>query len=222
MAEVAGDNDIDDTFTGPWTPFYWPDDSNNDWFYSGGYHITSFRTPNRRCPAAEITPLTNDKATLEAAIDDMVASGSTHINFGAIWGWRVVSPSEPFDEGVAYGTAENTKAVIILTDGANRAFNTVYGAFGYPNDELLGVGIDTPSEVEDEIDDRLEDICENMKDANVIVYTITFNLNDFNTEQLFRNCASETDKYYDSPTSAELTRTFRSIAAELKKLHVIN
>ena len=223
LAEVTGDEDTMDGFTGPWTPFHWPDDSNNNWISNGGnYQITSSRGPNLYCPDAEITPLTNVKATLETAIDSMVAFGGTHINWGAIWGWRVVSPSEPFSEGVAYGTADNTKAVIILTDGANTAYSFVYDAFGYPSDELLGSGINTASEVEDEIDDRLETICTNMKTAGVIVYTITFNLNDFNTEQIFANCASDSDKYYDSPSNAELTRTFRSIAAELKQLHVIN
>lgn len=222
MAETVGSNDIDDTYTGPWTPFYWPDDSNNNWFFSGTYNITSSRNPNLYCPDAEITPLTNNRATLQTAIDDMVAHGGTHINWGAIWGWRALSPTEPFSEGVAYGTTDNTKAIIILTDGANTAYDFVFDAFGYPADELLGTGINTPSEVEDEIDDRLADICQNMKDQDIIVYTITFNLNDFTTEQLFRNCATDTDKYYDSPTNAELTRTFRSIAAELKQLHVIN
>lgn len=222
MAEIAGDEDTKDDFVGPWTPFYWPDDGNNNWDSGGYLYDTSTRSPNKYCPDATITPLTNVKATLTDAIDDMVAYGGTHINWGAIWGWRVVSPSEPFAEGVAYGTTDNTKAVILLTDGANTAYDFVFDAFGYPADELLGSGIDTAAEVEDEIDDRLETTCTNMKSAGIIVYTITFDLSDFDTIQMFRDCATDTDKYYDSPTNAELTRTFRSIAAELKQLHVIN
>ena len=221
-AETTGDEDTADVFTGPWTAFYWPDDSNNNWYYSGGYHISSSRGPNLYCPDAAITPLTNVKATLETAIDDMVAYGGTHINWGAIWGWRVLSPSAPFTEGSAYGSADNTKAIIILTDGANTAYSYVYDAFGYPSDERLGAGIDTAAEVEDEIDDRLETICTNMKAEDIVVYTITFDLYDADTIALFEDCATDSDKYYDSPTSAELTRTFRSIAAELKQLHVIN
>ncbi|MEQ8666816.1 MAG: pilus assembly protein [Rhodospirillales bacterium] len=222
MAETTNDEDTKDDITGPWTPFYWPDDSNNDWYYNGGYHISSSRSPNLYCPDAAITPLTNVKATLTTAVDAMVANGGTHINWGAIWDWRTISPTEPFTEGAAYGTADNTKAVIILTDGANTAYSFVYDAFGYPSDELLGAGIDTASEVEDEIDDRLETICTNMKNAGIVVYTITFDLFDVNTQTIFQNCATDADKYHDSPSSAELTRTFRAIAAELKQLHVIN
>jgi len=221
-AVVTDDEDTKDDYTGPWTPFYWADDSNNNWYYSGGYHISSYRTPNLYCPDAAITPLTNDKATLTTAIDNMVANGGTHINWGAIWGWRVISPSEPFTEGSAYGTADTTKAVIILTDGANTAYSFVDDAFGYPSDELLGSGINTASEVADELDVRLATICENIKDADILVYSITFNVSDSDTQDLFEDCATDTDYYYDSPSTDELTRTFRSIAAELKKLRVSN
>jgi Flp pilus assembly protein TadG len=222
MAEITGDEDTKDDHTGTWTPFYWEDDSNNNWYYSGGYHITSTNNPNKYCPDAEITPLTNVKATLTTAIDDMEAYGGTHINLGAIWGWRVISPTEPFTEGVAYGTADSTKAVIILTDGANTAYSFVYDAFGYPSDELLGSGINSASEVADEIDDRLATICTNIKAEDVIVYTITFEVSDTSTQDLFEDCATDTDKYFDSPSTAELTRSFRAIAAELKQLHVSN
>jgi Flp pilus assembly protein TadG len=222
MAQTTNDEDTKDDVTGSWDPMYWADDSNNNWYYSGDYHISSSRGPNQYCIDAEITPLTNVKATLTTAIDNMVANGGTHINWGAVWGWRVISPTEPFTEGVAYGTADSSKAVIILTDGANTAYSSLYDAFGYPSDQLLGSGINTASEVADEIDDRLATICTNMKAEGITVYTITFSLNDATTEALFEACATDTDKYYDSPTTAELTRTFRAIAAELKQLHVIN
>ncbi len=222
MAQTTNDEDTKDDVTGSWDPMYWADDSNNNWYYSGGYHISSSRTPNKYCIDTAITPLTNVKATLTTAIDAMVANGGTHINWGAVWGWRVISPTEPFSEGVAYGTADNSKAVIILTDGANTAYSFLYDAFGYPSDQLLGAGINTASEVADEIDDRLATICTNIKNEGITVYTITFSLNDPTTEALFETCATDSDKYYDSPTTAELTRTFRSIAAELKQLHVIN
>ncbi|MCW8915938.1 MAG: VWA domain-containing protein [Magnetovibrio sp.] len=222
MAVTTDDEDTKDDYTGPWDPMYWADDSNNNWYYSGDYHISSSRTPNKYCIENAITPLTNDKTTLTDAIDDMVAYGGTHINLGAIWGWRLISPSEPFTEGAAYGAADNTKAVIILTDGANTAYSYIYDAFGYPSDELLGSGINSASEVADEIDDRLNTICTNIKAAGVTVYTITFSLTDASTIALFEDCATDTDHYYDSPTTDELTRTFRTIAAELKQLHVSN
>ena len=222
MAQTTDDEDTKDDYEGPWDVMWWDDDSNNNWYSWGNYYDTSSRSPNKYCIENAITPLTNDKSTLEDAISDMDAYGGTHINLGAVWGWRVVSPSEPFTEGSAYNDSNNNKAVIILTDGANTAYSYVYDAFGYPSDELLGSGINTASEVADEIDDRLETICTNMKNAGITVYTITFSLSDTDTKTIFENCATDTDKYYDSPSTDELTRTFRSIAAELKQLHIVN
>ncbi|MEG3617953.1 TadE/TadG family type IV pilus assembly protein [Magnetovibrio sp. PR-2] len=222
MAKTTNDEDTKDDFEGPWDVMWWDDDGNNNWYSSGRYYNTSSRSPNKYCVDSAITPLTNDKSVLQTAVNNMDAFGGTHINLGAIWGWRVISPTEPFAEGQAYNASDNNKAVIILTDGENTAYDFVYDAFGYPSDELLGSGINTVSEVEDEIDDRLETICTNIKNVGVTVYTITFGTNDAATQAIFEACATDEDKYYDSPTTDELKRTFRSIASELKQLHIVN
>ncbi len=67
------------------SPYYWPDDDNNDWIDDDEYDITSNRGPNKWCPA-EVAPLTNVKATISAEINSMVAKGYTHVNYGAVWG----------------------------------------------------------------------------------------------------------------------------------------
>jgi len=185
-------DDTDDNSSGPWDP-----------------HVsTSFFNPNRGCPS-ELTPLTNVKSTLTDAIDDMSADGFTYIHYGAIWGLRVLSQAEPFTEGSAYGTADTTKAIIILTDGANvsSTSNSAYQAYGDP-----------PSS--SDLDDKLETVCDEIKGEDIVVYTVTFDLNDASTKTLFENCATDSDKYFDSPAGSELTRSFRSIAAQLKRLHV--
>jgi Flp pilus assembly protein TadG len=58
--------------------------------------------PNARCPAGRIMPLTNIKADIKAAINAMQAVGVTVIPEGMAWGWRVLSPGEPFTQGVPY------------------------------------------------------------------------------------------------------------------------
>ena len=85
------DQTDDDVATGgTWPPFYWADDSYNNWYSSWwGYSIDSSppssQGPNKYCPRA-ITPLTNVKATLISEINSMWASGYTHVNLGAVWG----------------------------------------------------------------------------------------------------------------------------------------
>lgn len=219
LANVTNDNDTKDDYTGPWEVMYWADHNTfNNWISSSGtIQITSSRTPNKFCPTA-LTPLTNNKTTLTSAISAMTGNGFTHVNFGAIWGWRVISPSEPFTQGVAYGTANNTKAVIILTDGENLTSNSAYGAYKYPSDGVLGVT--DASDMIPILDTRLATICTNMKAVGIIVYTIMFDLSDASVEAIFQACATDTSKYYNSPTTAELDRAFRAIAAELKKLRI--
>lgn len=204
--------DSDTTSGGTWTVFHWPDDSYNDWsdwWWDSG--------PNLYCPAA-VTPLTSDKTTLTNAIDAMVASGPTHVNVGAIWGWRLISPEEPFDEGVAYGTSGWSKAIILMTDGESTAYSFVKSAYRFPNDEVLGTS--SISSMVSILDDRLSETCTNIKDTEITLYTITFDVSSSSLQTLMENCATDSDKYYDSPSEDELERTFRAIAAELKKIHL--
>lgn len=188
--------------SGAWEPYYFP---NSSWDH------------NKYCPNP-ITPLTNDRATLESEINAMEALGSTHINLGAVWGWRTISPGEPFTEGAAYNDPDWNKAVIILTDGENTMIDSYYSAYGDLSEGNLGTT--NKNAAASEMDDRLLEVCTGMKNDGIIVYTITFQVNDFTTRQLFENCATDPGKYYDSPDAATLNVAFRAIGAELKNLHL--
>lgn len=216
--------DVQDTTVavgGYWDPFYWADDGNNNWSGWGGSIVVgppSTRGPNKYCPR-EITPLTNNKTTLLSEIDGMWASGYTHINLGAIWALRVISSAEPFTEGVAYGTSGWNKAIVILTDGDNTTSSSVYTAYGYRSSGLLGCT--SQSCTEGELDDRLSEICTAIKAQNITLYTITFGTGvSASSQTLMQNCATDSGKYYHAPDSATISRTFRAIGAELKKLHL--
>jgi hypothetical protein len=52
-------------------------------------------------------------------IRNMRADGYTHVAEGVGWGLRVLSPGEPFTEGVSYDNQDITKAMVLLTDGEN-------------------------------------------------------------------------------------------------------
>lgn len=187
---------------GSWEPFWNP---NSSW------------NRNKYCPNP-ITPLTNDRATLEGEINAMEALGSTHVNLGAVWGWRTISPGEPFAEGAAYSDPDWNKAVIILTDGENTMIDSYYSAYGHSSEGKLGTT--NRNAAAKKMDDRLLEVCTGMKKDGIIVYTITFQVNDFTTRTLFEDCASDPGKYYDSPDAATLKIAFRAIGAELKNLHL--
>ena len=174
------------------------------------------------CPNAEILPLTNVASTIKSRIDGMNASGWTSIPIGLIWGWRVLSSDAPYTEGATYDTENMRKVIVLLTDGENNhqyydpdPRDGVYSAYGMPAYGHLGTGW-----LGNKLDDKLEDICENVKSKNILIYSITFQVNDAGTRNLMRDCATREDMYFNSPSGASLQDAFDEIASGLQKLRL--
>ena len=74
--------------------------------------------PNKGCPGA-LLPLTNDRADVWNYLQDVtvVDGNGTITAAGLTWGWRVISPDPPFDQGREYNDIDWEKAIIVLTDG---------------------------------------------------------------------------------------------------------
>lgn len=192
------------------------------------------------CPPP-ITPLTNDRTVIEAAKTALTADGGTNVPNGAVWGWRVVSPGAPFTEAIGPGeigvgnTTEGDwqKAVLIMTDGNNDFSdrNTHWGssdsAYGYEVEERMGDGIDQADDgannMEGEADNKLLRICRRMKQENILVYAIVFDVPVGSTiEGIMQSCASEPTSpfFYNAANGADLEEAFGLIASDLVKLHV--
>jgi len=192
--------------------------------------------PEYNCPAQPILPLTTTKSDLDTAIDGMTARGNTNIATGLAWGWRMLTPEVPYVARDFDG--ETKKFIILLTDGKNDIGSdnddvnhnqTRFNAYGYATNGNLGNV--NGNDAEDVLDTKLQALCENAKgydagsgtyDATkeIKIFTITFQLNDPDTQDIFRNCATTPDMYYDSPDNATLQTTFQEIANELLKLHL--
>jgi Flp pilus assembly protein TadG len=74
---------------------------------------------------------------------------------------------------------------------------------------------------------RLLEVCSNIKalqsngKSDIVVYTIAFGSSIGSTaKSLLRSCASDTSKYFESPTSGQLSAAFQQIAKELSKLRI--
>ncbi len=175
--------------------------------YSGTYAPPHYQYDDRVCPEAPIQQLEESKSTIEAAISAMQAEGCTRYDIGALWGWRAISPRWEGFWGSAgmpleYGDPLMEKAIIIMTDGANTP---------YCLDDPL-----TRAETEA----MFSSICSDMKANGIVIYTITFQLSHSGTKTLFRNCASGTQRYFDSPNSDELESAFTIIANDLSTLRL--
>ena len=176
--------------------------------------------PNRGCPRP-LTPLTSDETTIDNAIAAMQPQGATgtFIANGLIWGWHVLSPTEPFTEGLGPDDEyydKTIKAVVLLTDGANSPSIAVtgsdnhnestYSGYNYPGTEidhvvggqhyyrrLQAVNVDSdPSDstATSILNSKTSSLCENVRGAGVRLYTITFGSMNATTTNLMTNCAS--------------------------------
>ena len=154
----------------------------------------------------------------------MIASGSTNIPTGLAWGWRVISPGEPFTDGVDYDDDETIKAIVLLTDGENWLGNlnnhnkAYYNAYGYVANGRLGTS--NPSDAKDELDNRTAELCENIKAEDVTIYTLTFDLGNGPIKDLMEACATSPSHYYDANNSSELAESFSAIATDLSNLRI--
>lgn len=181
--------------------------------------------PDYNCRIPTLTPMTQTKADAIAGIDAMIASGNTVIPAGLAWGWRLISPSEPFTEGTDYDDEDVVKAIILLTDGRNDVSggmgnhnNSRYSAFGFAREGHLGSV--NGWQAESVLDDKTETLCANIKTENVRLYTITFQLSDGPIKDLMRDCATEPAMYYDSPNNSQLQAVFDDIAKGLNDLRL--
>lgn len=180
--------------------------------------------PHFNCANQPILPLTRRKSTILDAIDDMNAAGSTVIPIGLAWGWRTLSPGEPFTEGARYQDDSVKKVLILLTDGnndigkLNNHNRSFYSGYGYVGQKRLGTR--DPDRAHKELDRRTAILCENVKRAGVLVYAISFQVSSTSTHNLMRNCATTPQRYFDSPTNGKLRETFREIAGQLGNLRI--
>ena len=153
-----------------------------------------------------ITPLTDDKAVIAAKIDEMSASGSTYIPAGLSWGWRVLSKSHPYNEGKTYNEVKDEggiKAIVLMTDGANTRSPQYPDHWG--SDVTLANTL-------------TQELCTNVKNEDIAVYTIAFEVADTDIKDLLQGCATEPGYYFDAANSAQLSSAFEAIAGQLAQL----
>lgn len=214
--------------------YYWPDDGNNDWIQTTTrngrttttYTINTTRGPNLYCPSA-MTPLTNQRAAVDAGIDALAAAGNTHVNLGAVWGWRLISPRWRGVWGgsmnsnnlpLNYNTPLMSKAVIIMTDGENTMSNSARSAYWYLSDNRLNTT--NSSTAVTRLNTRLTTVCNAMKAQGILVYTILFEENSTSVVNLMRSCATSPDYFFNSPDAATLQRAFQAIGDSLANLRI--
>jgi Flp pilus assembly protein TadG len=184
--------------------------------------------PNFMCTTAPVLSLSTNKSTIKASINAMVAQGATSVGEGAMWGWRALSPGSPFTEGRAYGTKNNQKFLVLMTDGQNTYYpnskfvKSWYDLYGYVVSGHLGTTSTSSSTLTQAMDQRTTQACANIKAAGVIVYTVAFQIpgDEASALALLQNCASDKDKYFAPNSDADLLTAFNAIGQDISQLRI--
>jgi Flp pilus assembly protein TadG len=202
----------------------------NDFRYydTGNGNTYTITNGNWSCPQVPVQPLTKDAKALNSMIDKLQAKGATAGQIGIQWGWYMLSPNwksvlPTKSEPAAYGAANSDKYLILMTDGM---FNSE--ASGLSNTAVPShPGVTLAS-------GRLAlSYCQGIKDRNIKVYTIGFDLkNAGNTAQqtevkrMLKDCATAPvgteQTFYNAENGDELKKAFDDIAARIQTLRLTN
>lgn len=191
----------------------------------------SSRGPNHRCDTKPIARLTDQPATIKAAVDGLKDDGvNTNTFEGVMWGWRTLSANSPFRDGADYTDKKTSKIMIVLTDGEN-AWNSqsnhnesMYSPFAFYKDDRLSNKVDSSGKARDAIDAKTKTACENAKAAGIRVYTVGFSTPgdkiDSKGLSLLKNCASAETMAYVAENANGLQSVFDEIARNIGTLRL--
>lgn len=187
--------------------------------------------PNRSCTTQPILPLTSSRSSIENAVNSMISSGNTNISEGVMWGWRVLSPGDPFTQGRPYSNEENSKYLVIMSDGENTygtASNhnlTTYSAFGYAApfrpEPASRLGSNT-SQLVANMNAKTIAACNNAKAAGITIFSIAFRdaAASPSARAVLAGCASEPSKALVATDGQGLAQAFQTIGKEISKLRI--
>jgi Flp pilus assembly protein TadG len=192
--------------------------------------------PWKGCAKTPIVPLTYKRANVEAGITAMVAAGNTLIAEGVAWGWRVLSPTEPFTKVEAstsfpadtistYNHPRWLKIMVIMTDGDNDISagvdtlnGTTYTAYGRGKEALADnrFGTTSNSSIMPALDDAMSAACTQAKAEGIELYVTSFGSGvSTATRAKLQACATDADNYQHASSSADLSAFFNHIGQDV-------
>ncbi|MEM8686844.1 MAG: TadE/TadG family type IV pilus assembly protein [Pseudomonadota bacterium] len=155
-----------------------------------------------------VQPLTSNTTAINDQLENMTPYAWTNIALGMSFGWHLLSPNGPFTEGTNYNEGDTLKAIVLLTDGKQTALS-----WGSNNNQTVQNG-----------EQNLETICSNIKNINpdpdnpqFIIITVAFDLDDDDTVDRLRNCATDEDHFYEAESNSQLSSAFDAITKQISK-----
>lgn len=167
--------------------------------------------------ANTVTPLTNSKTALHAAVQGMPLGGGTAGHLGTAWAWYLLSPNfapvlPAASAPASYTAPKLQKIAILMTDGE---YNTQYNA--------LGLTASSNQSVNGSSANQAKALCDGMKAKGITVYTVGFDLgNNATAMNTLEYCATSAGHVYTPEDGDELRQAFRDIALKISTLYVSN
>ena len=152
-----------------------------------------------------VAPLSADLDAIRVQLNRMVPVGATNLALGAAFGWQVLSPIGAFNQAEPYNKDKVVKVMVFLTDGMQ-----TYKSHG-PGDTRQDPGtVDAGVQ-------NTKDICSNMKNKDIQIYTIGVRLITQRAVDILTHCATD-DHYYDVDNVAnEMEVAFQDIGKKVKE-----
>jgi hypothetical protein len=97
-------------------------------------------------------------------------------------------------------------------------YTSHYTGYGYISEGKLGTT--NLSNAGLMLNNRLTQVCDNIKQKGIVIFTVVFQLNNTQLQTLFQNCATTPGNFFNSPDNEKLASAFRAIGAELNSLRV--
>lgn len=165
----------------------------------------------------EIQTLTSNLTTVKNKINFLSASGETYMPAGLTWGWNMLTAEEPLTEAetaTALATKGGRKILVLMTDGATTLVPANKNASGHAN--ILG------SEYKslDYSNTLSAQICNAIKEQNIEIYTIQFEVSDAALQTLLTNCATAPTMSYQAAGSDGLVDVFDKIVTDLTQIRI--
>jgi Flp pilus assembly protein TadG len=151
---------------------------------------------------AEMLPLTSNWIQLRTTVAQMRPAGNTNQGIGLAWAWQALTPGVPMNAPPLDPQYSYKNVIILLSDGQNTESRFYSRA--------------------SQIDARQRLMCDAIKSAGIMIYTIQINTGGDPRSSVLQACASTTDKFVYMTTAAQLDGTLRDIGGQLTRLRLTN
>jgi Flp pilus assembly protein TadG len=151
------------------------------------------------CPQS-VKGLSYDWTGMSTLVNNMQPAGNTNQAIGLQVGWMSLAGGGPFSVPAMDSNYTYQQVIILLTDGLNTE--------------------DRWYTSQNSIDAREQMTCDNIKAANITLYTIQVNTGGDPTSTLLQNCASTSDKFFLLTSASGIATVFNQIGTNLTKLRV--